>query len=138
MGKSGSLLIQRQCQTWFLAVSVRAQTTTMIKACVIRLWAPAILLGGMVLATSVGRAEAQAAQSASPTVQSATRSLLDKAHALELRGRMDLAVQTWQEVLLADPRNTEALGGLARAAQTWRRHSTLKQIFEPDTGDRSE
>ena len=89
----------------------------MIKVCVIRLWAPAILLGGMVLAASPGQLEAQAAQSASQTVQAATRALLDKARALELRGRRDLAEQTWQEVLLADPRNTEALGDLARAAK---------------------
>ncbi len=43
--------------------------------------------------------------------------LLEKAHALEARGRMDMAAQTWQQVLLADPNNTEALGGLARAAK---------------------
>ena len=30
---------------------------------------------------------------------------------------MDMAAQTWQQVLLADPNNTEALGGLARAAK---------------------
>ncbi|GAA3764235.1 cellulose synthase subunit BcsC-related outer membrane protein [Terriglobus aquaticus] len=47
----------------------------------------------------------------------ATQALLDKAHALETRGRMDMAAQTWQQVLLADPKNTEALGGLARAAK---------------------
>ncbi len=49
--------------------------------------------------------------------QAATQSLLDKAHALEVRGRMDMAAQTWQQVLLAEPNNTEALGGLARAAK---------------------
>jgi cellulose synthase operon protein C len=51
------------------------------------------------------------------TVESATQSLLDKAHALEVRGRMDMAVQTWQQVLLADPVNVDALAGLARAAK---------------------
>ena len=30
---------------------------------------------------------------------------------------MDMAAQTWQQVLLADPSNTEALAGLARAAK---------------------
>lgn len=50
-------------------------------------------------------------------VQSATQSLLDKAHALEVRGRMDMAAQTWQQVLLADPQNTTALAGLARSAK---------------------
>ncbi len=49
--------------------------------------------------------------------QAATQSLLEKAHALEVRGRMDMAAQTWQQVLLAEPNNTEALGGLARAAK---------------------
>ncbi len=49
--------------------------------------------------------------------QSATEALLQKAHALEVRGRMDMAAQTWQQVLLADPNNTEALGGLARSAR---------------------
>jgi cellulose synthase operon protein C len=48
---------------------------------------------------------------------SVTQSLLDKAHAFEGRGRMDMAVQTWQQVLLTDPSNPDALGGLARAAR---------------------
>ena len=51
------------------------------------------------------------------TAESATQSLLDKAHALEVRGRMDMAAQTWQQVLLADPVNVDALSGLARAAK---------------------
>ncbi len=49
--------------------------------------------------------------------QSATQVLLDKAHTLEAKGRMDMAAQTWQQVLLSDPNNTEALSGLARAAK---------------------
>ena len=47
----------------------------------------------------------------------AATQLLEKAHAMELRGRMDMAAQTWQQVLLADPNNKEAIGGLARAAK---------------------
>ena len=43
--------------------------------------------------------------------------LLAKAHSLELRGRIDLAVQNWRKVLLADPDQTEALAGLARSAK---------------------
>lgn len=89
----------------------------MSKASVTRLWAPAILLCGVVLATSPARLAAQAPQSAARVSPSITQSLLDKAHALELRGRLDLAEQTWQQVLLSDPRNTEALAGLARAAK---------------------
>lgn len=60
----------------------------------------------------------------SPTVfhaqtagSAATRALLDRAHAAEVRNRMDLAAQSWQQVLLADPNNTDALSGLARAAK---------------------
>jgi cellulose synthase operon protein C len=43
--------------------------------------------------------------------------LLAKARSLELRGRVDLAAQNWQKVLLANPNQTEALAGLARAAR---------------------
>ncbi len=60
---------------------------------------------------------AQPMQLRGQTAESATQSLLDKAHALEVRGRMDMAVQTWQQVLLADPVNVDALAGLARAAK---------------------
>jgi tetratricopeptide (TPR) repeat protein len=49
--------------------------------------------------------------------QTATAQLLGKAHALEVRGRMDMAKQTWQQVLLMDPNNSEALAGMARAAK---------------------
>ena len=75
-----------------------------------RFWAFAILAGTVSLGPVASRMPAQAPQAA-------TQSLLDKAHALEVRGRMDMAAQTWQQVLLADPNNTEALGGLARAAK---------------------
>jgi tetratricopeptide (TPR) repeat protein len=46
-----------------------------------------------------------------------TRSRLDHAHALELSGRLDTAAQNWQQVLLVEPNNTEALAGLARSAR---------------------
>jgi len=59
---------------------------------------------------AVGRGAAQAQQSA-------TAQLLGKAHALEQRGRIDMAKQTWQQVLLVDPNNSEALAGMARAAK---------------------
>jgi tetratricopeptide (TPR) repeat protein len=47
----------------------------------------------------------------------AVRALLDRAHTQEQSGHIDLAAQTWQQVLLADPNNTEALAGLARWAK---------------------
>ena len=40
--------------------------------------------------------------------------LVDKARALEARGRPDMAIQLWQQILLSDPRNTDALAGLAK------------------------
>ena len=75
-----------------------------------RFWAPAVLLGAASLTPLMTAQTAQAPPAA-------TQPLLEKAHALEVRGRMDMAAQTWQQVLLADPNNTEALGGLARAAR---------------------
>ena len=86
-----------------------------MKPRVIRLWGPAILLAGITVGASSERLEAQSTPSASQAGQSATKSLLDKARDLEAHGRLDLAVQTWQQVLLAEPMNTEALGNLARA-----------------------
>ena len=59
-----------------------------------------------------------APQAAGQVTQAATQNLLDKAHSLEVRGRLDLASQTWEQVLLTDPSNTEALGGMARAAKS--------------------
>jgi len=47
----------------------------------------------------------------------AARSLLDKAASLEQSGRIDLAAQSWQQVLLSDPNNQEALAGLGRWAK---------------------
>jgi cellulose synthase operon protein C len=76
----------------------------------IRQLSATLLLGALTFAPFSVKLHAQ-------TAQSTTQSLLDKAHALEVRGRLDMAAQTWQQVLLADPNNTEALGGLARAAK---------------------
>jgi tetratricopeptide (TPR) repeat protein len=76
-----------------------------------RFWAPTIALGAATLAPAVHTAFGQ-----SP--QSAVQSSLEKAHQLEVLGRMDLAEQAWQQVLLADPNNTQALGGVARAEKS--------------------
>ncbi len=70
----------------------------------------ALLSGALVCATFSVPVYAQISQAA-------TQALLEKAHTLELRGRLDMAAQTWQQVLLSDPNNTEALGGLARSAK---------------------
>ncbi|MGA3332979.1 MAG: cellulose synthase subunit BcsC-related outer membrane protein [Terracidiphilus sp.] len=39
---------------------------------------------------------------------------MEKARALEARGRPDMAIQLWQQILLSTPENTEAITGLAR------------------------
>jgi tetratricopeptide (TPR) repeat protein len=101
----------------------------MNKTTVTRLWVPALLVGGVIQAASPFRIVAQATKpasslpqtaptaSAASTSASVTQSLLDKARAFEERGRIDMSVQTWQQVLQADPYNVEALTGLARAAR---------------------
>ena len=76
----------------------------------IRPLAAAILFGALICTSVPVAMRAQ-------TTESATQTLLDKAHTFEVRGRMDMAEQTWQQVLLADPVNVIALAGLARAAK---------------------
>ena len=75
-----------------------------------RIWAACLLLSGTLCGPAITFAGAQ-------TDQTASVQLLGKAHALEVRGRMDMAKQTWQQVLLVDPNNSEALAGMARAAK---------------------
>jgi tetratricopeptide (TPR) repeat protein len=72
--------------------------------CLVSMAVPGVLYGVL---PAVGHAQST----------DATRTLRDKARSLEARGRMDLASQAWQQVLLSDPNNTEALAGLARAAR---------------------
>lgn len=52
----------------------------------------------------------QTSESNSP---SARTLLIEKAQAFEARGRPDLSIQIWQQVLASDPKNAEALAGLA-------------------------
>ncbi|MGD0520657.1 MAG: cellulose synthase subunit BcsC-related outer membrane protein [Terracidiphilus sp.] len=69
-----------------------------------------IVAGCLLLALQMSLAQNKTAGSAD-----ATRGiLLQKAHALESRGRPDMAIQIWQQILLSDPKNTEALAGLAK------------------------
>ncbi len=44
----------------------------------------------------------------------AEKALIEKALALESRGRPDIAVQVWQQILLSDPNNSMALEGVAK------------------------
>jgi len=79
------------------------------------------------LAQSKPAGTAQAAPA--PVQAGPTQLLLQKARALEQRGRMDLAAKVWQQVLLADAKNAEALEGLARYKQ--------QSEGAPTTGDNS-
>ena len=57
-----------------------------------------------------------AAQQPAPPSRS-VELLLGKARSLEARGRMDLAVQTWKQLLMVEPGQQDAIAGLARAAK---------------------
>ena len=68
-----------------------------------------------VLAVSVAAWPLYAQKASSASGAEKTRQLLaGNAHALESRGRPDMAIQIWQQILLSEPNNAEALAGLAR------------------------
>ncbi len=71
------------------------------------------LIGAACLVLTLRLAHAQNS-SVADSAQSARANIAEKAHALESRGRPDMAIQLWQQILLSDPRNTDALGGLAK------------------------
>ena len=75
------------------------------------LWTIAVLAVGLPGTLQPAFAQKQAAQ-ANP--ERTRQILIANAHALESPGRPDMAIQVWQQVLLSDPRNAEALAGLAR------------------------
>ncbi len=52
-----------------------------------------------------------------PQVSAVKDILLSKARSLEGRGRLDLAAQTWKQLLLIEPNQPDALAGLARYAK---------------------
>ncbi|MDR3741709.1 MAG: tetratricopeptide repeat protein, partial [Terracidiphilus sp.] len=70
-----------------------------------------IVLGCLLLALEGGLAQKRPAVGAN---DAARTTLVDKARTLESRGRPDMAVQLWQQVLLSEPNNAEALAGLAK------------------------
>ena len=89
----------------------------------IRFWAAGLLLCAAAGVLSIPKALAQT--DLTPAVQ-----LLGKAHALEVRGRMDMAKQIWQQVLLVDPNNSEALAGMARAAKLEGKNDDANRYLE--------
>jgi tetratricopeptide (TPR) repeat protein len=75
-------------------------------------WRASFIVAACVVMT-LPQARAQSSSVAS-SADAARASLAEKAHALEARGRPDLAIQLWQQILLSDPRNAAALAGLAK------------------------
>ena len=74
-------------------------------------WKASLFVAGCLLLTLPGfcAKKSRASNSAEP----ARAVLAGKARALESRGRPDMAIQLWQQILLSAPENTEALAGLA-------------------------
>jgi tetratricopeptide (TPR) repeat protein len=77
------------------------------------------LLWLLALTLCAATAQTRPAPTSAPTPQpaSAQQVLLNRARTLAARNETATAIQLWQQVLLADPKNQEALEGLARA---WR------------------
>ncbi|HEU0120519.1 MAG TPA: cellulose synthase subunit BcsC-related outer membrane protein [Bryobacteraceae bacterium] len=69
-------------------------------------------------------------QALAQPVDPALLPLFQKARALEGRGRLDLAVKAWQQVLWSDPKNTEALGALARLSKQTGEEGLAKAYLE--------
>ncbi len=86
---------------------------------------------GAILALCLGAACAQK-QPPAAGPERTRQVLFANAHALESRGRPDMAIQLWQQILLSDPHNTEALAGLARdyklSGQASKSEATLEQL----------
>ena len=71
----------------------------------------ACLLACLLLSVAIN---GPAARAQAPKESDAEKALIQKAQALEARGRPDIAVQVWQQILLSDPNNQLALAGVAR------------------------
>ena len=70
-----------------------------------------VIAGCLLLALQAGLAQKKPSAESPEGSRSA---LTEKARALESRGRPDMAVQLWQQILLSSPNNAEALAGLAK------------------------
>lgn len=73
-----------------------------------------MVAGCLLVALAHGLAQNNARKPTTNTAENTREVLVEKGHALESRGRPDMAIQLWQQILLSDPNNTEALAGLAR------------------------
>jgi len=73
-----------------------------------------MVAGCLFLALQTGLAQNAAPKPQTISAAAARGLLVEKAQTLEARGRPDLSIQLWQQILLADPNNLDALAGLAR------------------------
>lgn len=78
-------------------------------------WKAMLLLAGCLTFAAPGMHAQRSSNAAS--AEAARAALAAKAQNLEARGRADLALQIWQQILLSAPNNAEALAGLARDAK---------------------
>jgi tetratricopeptide (TPR) repeat protein len=94
-----------------------------------------IVAGCLLLALPLCVAQNKSVQSQS----AASSALISKARAQEARSRPDLAVQLWQQILLSEPNNAEALAGLARdyklMGNTSRSSELLERLRRVNPGD---
>ena len=65
-----------------------------------------------------------------PAQSTAEKVLLSKAQSLAASGRLDMAVQTWQQVLLSNPKNIEALTGIAKADMQLGKQDEARQYLD--------
>lgn len=75
-------------------------------------WGSRLLVAGCLLLAAQGILAQQ--RPAAGSVEATRAVLIQKARDLESRGRPDMSLQLWQQVLLSDPQNTVALAGVAR------------------------
>ena len=78
------------------------------------LFATGMLAACFCLFVPVADAQKTAGQPSPAGPERTRQVLIANARALESRGRPDMAIQIWQQVLLSDPKNLDALAGLAR------------------------
>ena len=99
------------------------RTQTKMKALRLLALAAISLTAALLMVAETPHAQTPIAQTAHPQTPqkpaetSPIAALLARAHAQEQNGRDDLAAQTWRQVLLVDPRNRDALVGMARSAK---------------------
>ena len=71
----------------------------------------AIIAGCLLLTLQMSLAQKKPVAAAA---ENARAILLNQARALDSRGRPDMAIQLWQQILLSDPNSADALAGLAK------------------------